>query len=85
MVDAPETSLSLPGLVNERQVQHEVHLPLLHRQRAIGVLSVGRSHGEGFTPGEIARLAGFTQSAALACAEALGLRRVEVIAGELRS
>jgi PAS domain S-box-containing protein len=85
VVDAPETSLSLPGLVNERQVRHEVHLPLLHRQRAIGVLSVGRSRGERFTPGEIARLTGLTQSAALACAEALGLRRVEVIAGELES
>ena len=85
VADAPETSLSLPGLVNERQVRHEVHLPLLHRQQAIGVLSVGRSHGECFTPGEIARLGGLTQSAALACSEALGLRRVEVIAGELES
>ena len=85
VVDAPETSLSLPGLVNERQVQHEVHLPLLHRQRAIGVVSLGRARGVRFTPGEVARLTALTQSAALACAEALGLRRVEVIAGELES
>ncbi len=85
VVNTPETSLSLPGLVSERQVRHEAHLPLLHRQRAIGVLSVGRSHGERFTPGEIARLTGFTQSAALACAEALSLRRLEVAAAELQA
>ena len=85
VADGPETSLSLPGLVNERQVQHEAHLPLLHRQRVIGVLSLGRSHAAEFTPQEIARLASLTQSAALACAEALGLRRVEVLARELES
>jgi PAS domain S-box-containing protein len=84
-VEAPETSLSLPGLIGGRQIQHEVHLPLLHRQRVIGVLSLGRSRGEAFGPAELARLTGLTQSAALACAEALGLRRVEVIAGELES
>jgi len=84
-VEAPETSLRLPGLTGDRQIQHEVHLPLLHRQRAIGVLSLGRSGGEAFGPAETARLAGLTQSAALACAEALGVRRLEVLAGELES
>ncbi len=85
VVDAAETSLSLPGLVSERQVQHEAHLPLRHRQRAIGVLSLGRSHDEEFTAGEIGRLTGLVQSATLACAEALGVRRLEVLAGELES
>jgi PAS domain S-box-containing protein len=84
-VEAPETSLRLPGLTADREIQHEVHLPLLHRQRAIGVLSLGRSRGEAFGPAETARLAGLTQSAALACAEALGVRRLEVLAGELES
>jgi PAS domain S-box-containing protein len=85
VVDTPDTSLSLPGLAGERRVWHEAHLPLLHRQRAIGVLSLGRSRDQGFTPGEIARLTALTQSAALACTEALSLRRVEVLAGELES
>ena len=85
VVGAAEASLSLPGLVKERQVQHEAHLPLLHRQRAIGVLSVGRSRDEEFTAGEIARLTVLVQSATLACAEALGVRRLEVLAGELES
>ena len=85
VVGAAEASLSLPGLVKERQVQHEAHLPLLHRQRAIGVVSLGRSRDEEFTPGEIARLTVLVQSATLACAEALGVRRLEVLAGELES
>ncbi|MGI8450745.1 MAG: GAF domain-containing protein, partial [Streptosporangiaceae bacterium] len=85
VVGAMETSLSLPGLVNERQVQHEAHLPLLHRQRAIGVLSLGRSRDEEFTAGDIDRLKDLVQSVTLACAEALGLRRLEILAGELES
>ena len=84
-VEAPETSLTLPGLVEDRLIRHEVHLPLLHRQRAIGVLSLGRSRGGAFGPEEVAWLSGLAQSAALACAEALSLRRLEVLAGELES
>ena len=38
-----ESSMRLPGLVGEREVRHEVHLPMLHRDRVIGVLSLGRS------------------------------------------
>ena len=86
MVDAPETSLSLPGLVNERQVRHEVHLPLLHRERVIGVLSVGRSRGEALHAGRD-RPAGRPgpERRRWPAPEALGLRRVEVLAGELES
>ncbi len=84
-VQAPETSMQLPGLVSDRQIRSEVHLPLLHRARVIGVLSLGRSAGEEFTPAEVAVLAGLAQSAALACAEALSLRRLEMAAAELQT
>ena len=83
--DAPEASLLLPGLTRDRQIQHEIHLPLGHRGRAIGVLSLGRTGDAPFTPAEIASLGDLTQSAALACAEALGLRRLEVAAAELQT
>lgn len=79
-----ESSMHLPGLVGEREVRHEVHLPMLHRDRVIGVLSLGRSSDEEFTPAEITRLGDLTQSATVACAEALSLRRLEVAAGELQ-
>ena len=72
-----ESSMRLPGLVGEREVRHEVHLPMLHRDRVIGVLSLGRSGDEEFTAAEITRLGDLTRSAALACAEALSLRRLE--------
>ncbi len=80
-----ESSMRLPGLVGEREVRHEVHLPLVHRDRVIGVLSVGRSSDEDFTAAQVDQLEILVQSAALACAEALSLRRLEVLAGELES
>jgi PAS domain S-box-containing protein len=80
-----ESSMRLPGLVGEREVRHEVHLPMLHRDRVIGVLSLGRSRDEEFTSAQIGQLGILVQSATLACAEALSLRRLEVLAGELES
>ena len=80
-----ESSMRLPGLVGEREVRHEVHLPMLHRDRVIGVLSLGRSRDEDFTPAQIDQLGILVQGATLACAEALSLRRLEVLAGELES
>jgi PAS domain S-box-containing protein len=80
-----DSSMRLPGLVGDREIRHEVHLPLLHRDRVIGVLSLGRSPDEEFTPAEIDRLGILAQSASLACAEALSVRRLEVVAAELQS
>ena len=76
-----ESSMRLPGLVGEREVRHEVHLPMLHRDRIIGVLSLGRSGDEEFTPAQIGQLEILVRSATLACAEALSLRRLEILAG----
>jgi PAS domain S-box-containing protein len=81
----PQTSLRLPGLTGDRAVRHEVHLPLRHRDQVLGVLSLGRSSDLPFSTGQIDGLAELTLSAALACAEALGLRRLEVVAAELQS
>ena len=80
-----DSSMRLPGLVDDREIRQEVHLPMLHRERVIGVLSLGRSADQEFTPAEIARLEILVESATLACAEALSLRRLEVLAGELES
>ena len=80
-----DSSMRLPGLVGDREVRQEVHLPMLHRERVIGVLSLGRSADEEFSQAEIARLEILVESATLACAEALSLRRLEVLAGELES
>ena len=80
-----DSSMRLPGLVGDREIRQEVHLPMLHRERVIGVLSLGRSADEEFTQAEIARLEVLVESATLACAEALSMRRLEVLAGELES
>ncbi len=83
-ISYPGTSLRLPGLIGDREVRHELHLPLLQRGRAIGVLSLGRSRDTEFTPRETETLAEFAQTASLACAEAMVLRRMEGLAGELQ-
>jgi PAS domain S-box-containing protein len=80
-----DSSMRLPGLVEDREIRQEIHLPMLHRERVIGVLSLGRSADEEFTQAEIARLEILVGSATLACAEALSLRRLGVLAGELES
>ncbi len=82
---SPETSLRLPALTGVRAVRHEVHLPLQHRDQVIGVLSLGRSADVPFGQAEIAALTELAESAALACAEALSLRRLETVATELQS
>ncbi|HTT53319.1 MAG TPA: ATP-binding protein [Streptosporangiaceae bacterium] len=82
---SPETSLRLPPLTGGRAVRHELHLPLQHRDQVIGVLSLGRSADAPFGEAEIAALTELTESAALACAEALSLRRLETVATELQS
>jgi PAS domain S-box-containing protein len=84
-VSYPETSLQLPGLIGDRQIRHELHLPLLQRGRPIGVLSLGRAAGAEFTAADTAALAEFAQTASLVCAEAMVLRRVEVMAAELET
>ena len=81
----PQTSLRLPGLTGDRAIRHEAHLPLRHRDGVIGVLSLGRSDDMAFTDGQLDELAELTLRAALACAEVLGLRRLEVVAAELQS
>jgi PAS domain S-box-containing protein len=84
-VSYPETSMQLPGLIGDRQIRHELHLPLQQRGRPIGVLSLGRAGGAEFTAADTAALAEFTQTASLVCAEAMVLRRVEVMAAELET
>ena len=81
----PQTSLRMPGLIGDRTIQHELHLPLRHRDQVIGVLSLGRSDDLAFSGGQLDELSELTLSAALACAEALGLRRLQVVAAELQS
>jgi PAS domain S-box-containing protein len=80
-----ETRLRLPGLVSGRDAAHELHLPLLHGERTIGVVSLGRSRDEAFGAQELELLAILAERAAVVAAEALSLRRVEGLAGQLET
>lgn len=80
-----EVTLRLPGLVSGRDANHELHLPLVHGERTIGVVSLGRAHDEEFTPSDLALLDDLAQRAAVAAAEALALRQLELLARELET
>ena len=82
-VSYEETSLQLPGLITNRDAAFELHLPLLHGNQTIGVVSLGRLHGEPYTESETDVLAELAERAAVACADALSVRRLGRSAREL--
>lgn len=78
-------SMRLPGLVSGRDAIHELHLPLLHGERTIGVVSLGRAHDETFSPQDVSLLDDLAERAAVATAEALSLRQLELLARDLET
>jgi PAS domain S-box-containing protein len=72
-----EASLVVSGLGGSTTVLNEIHLPLVHGDRVLGVVSLGRPGGERFAAGEVAELVSMSRSAAVALSNALSLRTVE--------
>ena len=83
-VSYEQTSLQLPGLVTNRDAAFELHLPLMHGDRTIGVVSLGRSHDEPYSDSETNVLAELAERAAVVCADAIGVRRLGRSARELQ-
>lgn len=84
-VSYDEATMRLPGLATGRDALHELHLPLLHGDRTIGVVSLGRARDERFDPATVAMLGTLAERAALGLAEALSLHRAETLAHELET
>ena len=80
-----QAGLRLPGLVSGKDAAHELHLPLLYGDRAIGVVSLGRARDVAFGRGELELLELLAQRAAVVVAEALSLQSSERIAHELET
>jgi PAS domain S-box-containing protein len=77
--------LRLPGLVSGRDAAHELHLPLLYGERAIGVVSLGRARDVAFGRADLELLELLAQRAAVVVAEALSLQSTERLAHELET
>jgi PAS domain S-box-containing protein len=81
----PESGMRLPGMARDHHSGHELHLPLLHRGRTLGLVSLSRPPDEEFTALDTAALGPFAEHAAVACSEAVELRRAERLAAELQA
>jgi PAS domain S-box-containing protein len=79
------TTLELPGLVSGKDAQHELHLPLLHGTRTLGVISLGRARDEAFSLAEVSLLETLAERTAVVVAEALSVRAVEALAQQLET
>jgi two-component system, OmpR family, phosphate regulon sensor histidine kinase PhoR len=78
----PGTGMTVQGLAARHEARHELHVPLLHHGRAIGVIGLGRCTDTAFTAADLAALTRMAERVTLACAEALSLRQVQTLAQE---
>lgn len=84
-VSCPETSLGLATLAGTRDALHELHVPLLHGERTVGVVSLGRIQDKSFSPDDLAVISGLAKRTSVAVVEALAVRRLETVAHELET
>jgi PAS domain S-box-containing protein len=84
-VSGADTALRVATLAGTRAASHELHLPLRHGDRNVGVVSLGRVTGDSFSADDLAVLAGLAQRAAVALVEALSVRQLESVAHELET
>jgi PAS domain S-box-containing protein len=78
-----ESSMAAAGLGQHRTAAHELHLPLLHGERTLGVVSVGRLHDRPFSDGELVLVCDLVERAGVDWAQALATRELRRTAEEL--
>jgi PAS domain S-box-containing protein len=76
-------SMETTGLARPRGVAHELHLPILHGDQTLGVISVGRLQASAFSDAEIVLMCDLADRAGIHWAQALATRRLERTAEEL--
>jgi PAS domain S-box-containing protein len=82
-VDYAEASLSAEGLGQRCSAAHELHLPIQHGERVIGVISLGRLHDQPFADAELVMVCDLADRAGVDWAQALATTRLRQIAHEL--
>jgi PAS domain S-box-containing protein len=66
--------LRLPTLGGEVRIAHEAYVPLVHGQRSVGVIALGRVGGAAFAAGELEAIGHLAERAALGISAAVALR-----------
>ncbi len=78
-----EATMSVAGLAHCTQVRHELHVPILHGERTVGVVSLGRLTDRPFSEASVGLLDALAERAGVDCAQALATRQLRRTAHEL--
>jgi PAS domain S-box-containing protein len=76
-------SMQTRGLARRRAPAHELHLPILHGERAVGVISVGRLQDIPFSDDDLVLVCDLAERAGVDWAQALATRGLQRTAEEL--
>jgi PAS domain S-box-containing protein len=82
-VSYAEAAMRAAGLAHHPGAVHELHLPILHGELIIGVVSLGRLHDRSFSDAEIVLVSDLAQRAGVDWAQALARTRLRQTAREL--
>jgi PAS domain S-box-containing protein len=77
------TEMHVAGLGRRRDCVHELHLPIVHGEETIGIISVGRLEDRRFSEADLRLLEDLAERTAVDCAQALATRRLRHTAHEL--
>jgi PAS domain S-box-containing protein len=80
-----ETTMHVAGLAHRTQVRHELHVPILHGERTVGVIGLGRLRDRPFAEASLNVLAALAERAGVDCAQALSTRQLHRTAHELHA
>jgi PAS domain S-box-containing protein len=75
--------MQVAGLATRRDCVHELHLPIVHGDETIGIISVGRLEDRRFSEADSRLLEDLAERTAVDCAQALATRRLRHTAHEL--
>jgi two-component system, OmpR family, phosphate regulon sensor histidine kinase PhoR len=78
-----DTSMKAAGLGRPRAVAHELHVPIVHGEWTIGVISVGRLQEQPFSDSELVLMCDLADRAGVDWAQAQATRRLRRTAEEL--
>ena len=83
IVSPGETAMQTTGLARRLSAAHELHLPILHGERTIGVISLGRLEDRVFSDAELVLMCDLAERAGVDWAQAKAARRLQRTAEEL--
>jgi PAS domain S-box-containing protein len=83
IVAAGENTMQTAGLARRLSAAHELHLPILHGERTIGVISLGRLEDRAFSDAELVMMCDLAERAGVDWSQAKATRRLQRTAEEL--